>query len=183
MNAVAVGTHTVLGGALRRVRTPRWSLNTGALFYAVLLLVMAFYTYTAFQMDWMTDGGRIGPGFFPRIIGVLAAVISLAAVVKSLRRPVEDMHQGEDSGTSAARHHPAAMTLLVLAGFVAFVLVLSTLGAIPTSAIFLFAMLSYFNRGRWVANTVLSVVSAVCLYLLFQTLLNAGLPAGILPGF
>ena len=38
-------------------------------FLGVLLLVFAVYTELAMGMEWRTQAGRIGPGFFPRILG------------------------------------------------------------------------------------------------------------------
>ena len=57
------------------------------------------------------------------------------------------------------------------------------LGMIVTCALFLAATLFLLNRGRTITNVAVSLGFPVLLYLLFQTLLNAGLPDGILPRF
>jgi putative tricarboxylic transport membrane protein len=64
-----------------------------------------------------------------------------------------------------------------------FVLTLVALGAIVSSALFLFLMLWLLNRSHLVLNIAISLGLPLGLYLLFQSLLNAGLPNGILPRF
>jgi hypothetical protein len=71
--------------------------------------------------------------------------------------------------------------MVVAAGV--FAATLLWLGAIISSAIFLGVMLSLLNRGRHLANAVVAIGIPVVMYLLLQTLLNAGLPEGILPRF
>ena len=41
--------------------------------------------------------------------------------------------------------------------------------------------LLYFNRGKWVANVLTSILFAVIAYLMFTKLLGVNLPPGILP--
>lgn len=162
----------------------RWRPTGRTAFFGVLLVVFLGYTEMAFQLEWVTRAGRIGPGFFPRIIGGLAVVVTLWAVVDSLRR--EDTDESgvleEDTGEGDLGRHPAALLVAVAASAV-LVLTLTSLGAILASAVFLFGLLSYLNRGRWLVNVVLSIAVPVGLYLLFQTALNAGLPSGLLPRF
>lgn len=165
---------------------PRWVPSIRTIFYAVIMLITIGYTAMAFQMEWTTSSGRIGPGFFPQIIGSLGLVITLAAIVTSIRRGKS--HQDEEApsedelGEGDLGHHPMTALIAVVAGAV-LVLTLITLGAIVASAIFLFAMLTYLNRGRWVMNVIITVAVPLGMYLLFQTALNAGLPSGILPRF
>ena len=71
---------------------------------------------------------------------------------------------------------------MVLA-MVAFTATLVSLGAIVSTAAFLILMLTLLNRGRTVLNVCIAVALPLGMYLLFQSLLNAGLPEGILPRF
>ena len=163
----------------------KWTLNVRLAFYAVLFLIMLGYTGTAFQMDWITESGRIGPGFFPRIIGVLSMLICSWALLKCIvgGEPVDGEGSDEDEvGEGDLGRHPFAVAIAVVASFT-FVITLNFLGAIVAAAVFLFVMLSFLNRGRWLTNSIITVAVPVGMYLLFQTALNAGLPAGILPRF
>ena len=53
------------------------------------------------------------------------------------------------------------------------------LGALLTSVLFLGGVLTLVNRGRHVANAILSVGVPLGLYLLFEVLLDTGLPEGL----
>jgi hypothetical protein len=59
--------------------------------------------------------------------------------------------------------------------------VYTALGAVVAGTLFLLGCLWLLNREHPVVNAVLGIGISVGLYLLFETLLNAGLPAGVLP--
>ena len=158
-----------------------------SLFLGVLLVVMAVYTQMAFGLEWRTAAGRIGPGFFPRIIGVLSLVILLWALVKSLLPGAVDGEDevggDEEAGDADLGRHPVPL-LLVLAAAAVFLLVFFIpLGMIVSCALFLLVTLFLLNRRQPVVNVVIALAIPVLVYLLFQSVLNAGLPAGLLPRF
>lgn len=164
--------------------TRRWKPTGRTAFFGVVLVIFLAYTEMAFQMDWITGSGRIGPGFFPRIVGSLAVLIALFAIVDSLRREAdEDSGFDEDeSGEGDLGHHPLALCIAI-GGSAVFLFTLTSLGAIISSTVFMLGLLAYLNRGRWLTNVALSVLVPLGMYLLFQTALNAGLPSGLLPRF
>jgi putative tricarboxylic transport membrane protein len=156
----------------------RWRATPLTAFLGVLAAVLAFYSYTAFNLEWFTEAGRLGPGFFPRVVGVLGFVLCVAAAIRSLRT-TEDRSEDGEAGLG---RYPGLLVLVAALTSVFFWL-LVPLGAVFTSAVFLLAALWLLNRGHPVANVIMSVAVPVGLYLLFQTLLNAGLPPGVLPRF
>ncbi len=167
----------------RRLRRPPGR----ALFFAVLLVVMAIYTQMAFALEWYTAAGRIGPGFFPRIIGILSLAIVVWGLVRSLLPGAvddEDEVVGEDeAGEADLGKHPIPLVLVLTAATVFLLIFFVPLGAIVACALFLLAVLFLLNRKQPVVNVVIALGLPVLVYLLFQTALNAGLPAGILPRF
>lgn len=153
-------------------------------FLAAVLVVLAVYTEMAFALEWRTQAGRIGPGFFPRVVGVAGVALTLWGLVAAIRSPHDDevVALEDEVGEADLGKHPRLLTIMVLAAGV-FAATLISLGAIISSAIFLMVMLSLLNRGRHVVNAVIAVGIPLSMYLLLQTLLNAGLPEGILPRF
>lgn len=152
-------------------------------FLVLVLVVLAAYTEMAFGMEWRTTAGRIGPGFFPRILGVVALAVTAWTIVVALRAPAdtdEVVALEDETGDGDLGRHPGLLALMVLAAGV-LVATLIALGAVVASALFLLAMLWTLNRAHPVTNALVAVGLPVALYLLFQTLLNAGLPAGVLP--
>lgn len=165
---------------------PGWRRRPTAkvIFLAVLLLVLAAYTQISFEM-LATVGGRIGPGFFPRVIGGAAAVLTLIALVQSMRTgsgEEDTVDLEEDMGEGDLGRHPKAM-IITIALTMVLVATLTSLGAIVSGVIFMFVLLWFLNRTHLVMNIVLSLGLPLGMYLLFQTVLNSGLPEGILPRF
>jgi hypothetical protein len=158
----------------------RFHVGARAVFFGVLLVVLAGYFQLALGMEWRTAAGRIGPGFFPRIIGGLGIVLALVALVGSLRRADPAPDPSTEAGAADLGRHPRTMAIVV-AGSAALAAVFTVLGAVVAGALFLLGCLWLLNREHPVLNALLGVGTATGLYLLFETLLNAGLPAGVLP--
>ena len=164
-----------------------WRPTGRTIFLGIVLVILIGYVKMAFDLEWTTQAGRIGPGFFPRVIGILGFLITLGALINSVRSGVDDEDEEEgyvedEVGEGDLGRHPVPVLLTVAAGAV-FLLTLNFLGAIIASFIFLFAMLTLLNPGSWKLNATVSLIVPLALYLLFQTALNAGLPEGLLPRF
>ncbi|WP_026533436.1 tripartite tricarboxylate transporter TctB family protein [Arthrobacter sp. H41] len=183
-------SHSVIKGEAEAGKVGRsgWRRRPTAksIFLLVLLLVLAAYTEIAFGMEATTASGRIGAGFFPRVIGGSAALLTLIALVQSMRvgsgEDDDTVDLEEDMGEGDLGHHPKAM-IITIALTMVFVATLTTLGAIVSGVLFMFALLWFLNRTHLVTNIVLSLGLPLAMYLLFQTFLNSGLPEGILPRF
>lgn len=164
------------GGAtlLRRVSPKAW-------FLIALIVFFAFYTDLAFDLEWRTNAGRIGPGYFPRLIGLLAILLTLVALVLDLRSDVHEVVDLEDEVGEAAEHlgrHPLLMALFV-AVCAAFVSLLVVLGAVVATAVFLLVTLLMLDPRHRVRAVIVAIGVPILLYLAFETGLNAGLPGGI----
>jgi putative tricarboxylic transport membrane protein len=151
-------------------------------FLGVLLLVFAVYTEMAMGMEWRTQAGRIGPGFFPRILGFTAIAVTIAAAVREiLSRPASvDAVEAEEAAEPDLGRHPLALVAFIAAAAV-YVALLSVLGAALAGVLFLGVTLWFLDPGYHVRAVIIAVAVPVLLYLAFQTGLNAGLPQGILP--
>lgn len=177
-------THHTDPEARTSFRAPGW-VRPKTVFLAVLLVVLVLYTEMAFELDWRTTAGRIGPGFFPRVVGVASLLITAWSLVAAIRDPeAEDevVALEDEVGDADFGKHPRLLAIMVVA-MVAFAATLVSLGAIVSTAAFLILMLTLLNRGRTVLNVCIAVALPLGMYLLFQSLLNAGLPEGILPRF
>ncbi len=153
----------------------RW--NGRVAFYAVVGTIMAIYTAMAFLgQEWTTHGGeRMGPGFFPRIIGVGSVALSLAGLVSALRRAAAPTEGGNDQ---SGGKHPALLAVIGL-GLAVFVAIFVPVGAPLTAIAFLLLVYFLIERRRMARRAVLSVAFPLFLYLLFELWLQAGLPGGI----
>jgi hypothetical protein len=139
-------------------------------FLLALLALASGYTALAFvELSWLSSAGRLGPGFFPRIIGVCLVVLCLHSLYADRRNAEAPV---------SADWRSAAMVALLSGGFVA---LLDVLGGLPSMVLFMAAALYCLNRGRPVQNALLAVLLPVSVYLLFRVWLNAAMPRGILP--
>ena len=139
-------------------------------FLLVVLALAGGYTALAFtELTWLSSAGRLGPGFFPRIIGVSLMVLCLYSLYAD-RRHAESFF--------SANCRSAAAVALLSAGFVA---LLDILGGLVSMVVFMAAALYVLNRGRLLQNALIAIVLPVCVYLLFRVWLNAAMPRGLLP--
>ncbi len=121
-----------------------------------------------------SDFDAMGPSLYPRF---LATVIGLAALAIFLRG-----HPSEDNGDG----HKFGALLYVLVLSAAYAALLTRVGFIPITALFLAAMVLYFDpseiKTRVRNAAVYAVLFSAFLYLFFGKLLGVLLPAGVLSG-
>lgn len=139
-----------------------------------LMLVLAgsiYYSHVAFfDLNFFTRSGRLGPGFFPRVVGVAMMVLTLWSLTDALReRRLTDATAGT---------WPDVLKLMALA--VAYAVSLRLLGGFPATVIFLGLALLIINRGHLVQNAILTVAIPSAIYLLFDRVLNANMPPALL---
>jgi hypothetical protein len=139
-------------------------------FLGALLLLAGGYTYVAFaELNYLSSAGRLGPGFFPRVIG--ASLTALCAYSLYADRALAPEALSAFWRTLAA----------VVGLSAAFVLALELIGGLLSMIAFMAAALALLNRGRRAQNAALAVALPVGFYLLFKVWLNAAMPRGILP--
>lgn len=146
-------------------------------FSGAFLAFAAAYTVFAFGLPFMAVG-RIGPGFFPQILGVTFILASAYTLVQDFRQPASESADEDATGDGATSNY-GRMILLVTGLTVAFVALLNVVGALVAMALFMFAALYVLNRDGMVMNVLLSVLFPVSLYLMFDVWLNTTLPQGI----
>lgn len=137
-------------------------------FLAGLLLAAGGYAWIAFaELAWLSSAGRLGPGFFPRIIGgalvVLCTWSLFAELGRGWREPIPV-------------HWRVTASLAALSAL--FVAALEPLGGLLAMVAFLAATLVLLNRGRNLQNVVLAVLLPLGIYLVFRVWLNAAVPRG-----
>ena len=140
-----------------------------AAFLAAVLVLAAGYTWLAFaELSWLSSTGRLGPGFFPRIIGVALVLLCAYSLFREIKNQKEEL----------SSYWPTALAIAALsAGFVA---ILEPLGGLLAMIVFLGASLAALNRGRPLQNAAIALLLPICMYLLFKVWLNAALPRGLL---
>ncbi|HEX6268527.1 MAG TPA: tripartite tricarboxylate transporter TctB family protein [Burkholderiales bacterium] len=140
-------------------------------FLLAVLALACGYTALAFaELSWLSSAGRLGPGFFPRIIGAGLVALCLYSLYAD---------RGKAESPHAAADWRAAATVALLSA--AFIALLPVLGGLLSMVAFMAATLYLLNRGRPLQNALIAVVLPAGVYLLFRVWLNAAMPQGMLP--
>lgn len=140
-------------------------------FLLAILFLAAGYTYIGFtELNYLSSAGRLGPGFFPRIIGVCLVVLCALGLHSELKQRSADETVSPD-------WRSAAVLALLSAVFVA---LLDLLGGLVSMMLFMAAALRILNRGRALQNALVAVLLPLAIYLVFELWLKAAMPRGIL---
>jgi len=140
-------------------------------FTSAILFLAALYTWVAFSdLAFQSTTGRLGPGFFPRIIGVGLVVACLLDVAIELVRPRPPVDRSDH-----------ARTVVMVSGLSAlFVLALVIVGGYLAMFAFVLVTLMVLDRTRPLQNCALALLLPSAIYFLFEVWLNAAVPRGML---
>ena len=140
-------------------------------FLLAILFLAGYYSYLAFShLPYLSAAGRLGPGFFPRIIG--ASLVALCAY---------SLYADARAAPAGQALSPFWRTAVVVALLTAtFVALLEVLGGLLSMIVFMAAALAFLNRGRHLQNALLAVLLPAGMYFLFKVWLNAAMPRGML---
>lgn len=146
--------------------------------FVCTLILAGVYFYATEQLPSLEIGDPLGPKAFPRLLGiglVIAAVILLLEIIRARKTIPAAPKAGAES-----RGAPTVVALAALWTFLYF-LVFEPLGYVIATTTYLFVLMAYFNRGRWLTNGLTVVLFCVGSYLMFTKLLGVTLARGILP--
>jgi len=148
------------------------------------LVVAAFslaYLIYAFFIPMPTLKQQLGPGAFPKGIGVVMLILSGIYVFQQLRGGVKEDEKraaiiGAEDKIEGKADIKTIGFMLVLMAFYAFVF--ERLGyAISTFVVFMVGVL-YLDRRHLVRDGIIVVISSFVLYFIFTAFLRVQLPAG-----
>jgi len=140
-------------------------------FLAGVLLLASGYAWIAFaELAWLSSAGRLGPGFFPRIIGATLIVMCAWSLGAELRHGARER---------LSEFWRVTLVLALLSGL--FVAALDVLGGLASMIAYMAVTLAFLNRRRHWQNALLAVLLPLGIYLLFRVWLNAAVPRGLLP--
>ena len=117
------------------------------------------------------DSPGPGPFFLPTICALVMAGLSLTLLAKSAREP-------EPASASPQGRRMWNRLVWIVAWCFLYGITIETAGYLLSTGFVTFALLAYFNRGRWILNIIFSLVTPISIYILFDTLLKVPLPKG-----
>lgn len=151
---------------------------TDRVIFVCTILAAAAYLYATTLIPTLEIGDPLGPKAFPRLLGIFLLIGAglLFAEIWKERKAAAPVPQANEP--SDMRH------LRVLAGVVVwtglYYVSFDKAGYVVATAVYLLALMAWFNRGKWIANVATSVLFSALSYFMFLKL-DVRLPQGILP--
>ena len=148
---------------------------------AVLALVGGFLVYNGLTLDeGFAKVDPVGPKFFPLVIGAAALLLAVVLAVAIPRGSKGEADAGEDIDPEAPGDWRTVGLLIAL--FVAMILLVNPVGWVITSALFFTGAATVLGSKHYVRNLVIGVILALASFYAFYSGLGIPLPAGILDG-
>jgi putative tricarboxylic transport membrane protein len=142
-----------------------------------VIILSSAYLYATFQFPSMEIGDATGPKAFPVLLGISLLVFALVLLIEITRAKGQAHEKKEEP--KEERSSPfllggtACLTLI-------YIMVFEPLGFLLSSTLYLFILMTYFNRKKWWSNVITSVMFPVAIHILFTKVLGVILPKGLL---
>ena len=142
---------------------------------AAALLLAAVYLYATSQIPTLEIGDPLGPKAFPILLGVCLILAAILLFIETLKK---DRAAHEQRPRESLRHLWLIGAVVVWTAI--YFALFERAGYLIATVAYLLPMMAVFNRDRWVANVLTSLLWAVGSYALFVKVLGVSLPAGVL---
>ena len=148
---------------------------------ACTILVAVIYLYASTLIPTLAIGDPLGPKAFPRLLGI-ALLIAAGFLAMELWRGTRDRDAEAKAPPAEPMFEGRVLTVLIVVAIWTgiYYLVFEPLGYILATSAYLLPLMAWFNRGRWIANTLSTVFFVAFTYFLFVEL-EVRLPQGVLP--
>jgi putative tricarboxylic transport membrane protein len=151
---------------------------TDRVIFVCTILAAAVYFYATTLIPTLEIGDPLGPKAFPRLLGIfllIGAGLLFAEIWKERKAavPVPGAR-----GPSDFRHLWVLAAVSVWTG--CYYISFEKAGYVVATAVYLLALMAWFNRGKWIANVATSLLFSALSYYMFLKL-DVRLPQGILP--
>jgi putative tricarboxylic transport membrane protein len=144
-----------------------------------VIIGAAVYLHADADLPVLQNGGPMGPQAFPALVGIGLLISGLLLLGETWRRrraagfapaaPADPIKR-------RSRAILAAMTAWTALYYFAF----ERAGYVVATLVYMFALLAFFNRGRWWVNAASAAGFTLAAYMLFTSFLQVALPRGIL---
>jgi putative tricarboxylic transport membrane protein len=141
----------------------------------VFLLFSAFVIEEALRMPKQAIAGRTsfgpGVGFLPFWIGIVIAFLAILLIITASMRPTEPTKKA----SFPSGYHLVSVILLPVSLGV-YIYTLDILGYLIGTLLFTLFLMRMVMQAKWKLTLTVSILASVSLYVIFQVLLEAGLP-------
>ncbi|WP_029914594.1 tripartite tricarboxylate transporter TctB family protein [Pelobacter seleniigenes] len=147
-----------------------------------ILLAVLLYTASFNIQEFIAT--RVGASFLPRVAAVLFAILGILLIVGSFRcAPTDPIVKEESQEPTETTFGGLPAVLLSAFLMCAYVGLMSRLGFIITSAVYIFFQILVLAKGakrQYLLFVVISLITPILVYMLFVHVFKVMIPAGIL---
>lgn len=147
------------------------------LFWLIFAICIAIESRRLGLGKWSTPG----PGYFPFGAGILLGLISLSILIKSLLKP--PLKKMPTVVTQLEERLNWQSVMLTLTGMLFYVFLFYRLGFILCTFLLIAFFVWVIGRRNWFVSFIAALFTTAASYLLFEILLDAQLPKGVLELF
>ena len=151
-------------------------MMTDRVIFVCTLILAAAYFYATTLIPSLEIGDPLGPKAFPRLLGGFLLIAAGLLFLEMWKERKQRAPQGSANAADAWRHLWVIVGVSVWTGI--YYLAFERLGYILATAVYLLALMAWFNRGKWVANVLTAALFGVLSYLMFVKL-DVNLPRGL----
>lgn len=150
------------------MRKDLWS----SLFWVLFAVYFSIESYRLGLGRWSMPG----PGYFPFGAAVIFGGVSLSVLIEILLK-----EQSKEVSIAASREKIYWWNLiLIMVAMFTYILLFNKVGFVLCTFLLLFFLMRVVSRERWIFSLITASMVAATSHLLFNILLNAGLPRGFL---
>lgn len=146
--------------------------------FVCIIVLTAVYFYATQQIPSLEIGDPLGPKAFPRLLGI-GLLLTAGLLFMEMWRARKNGASESAPQKAEDRGHLKVVGAVVVWTAV-YLMVFELLGYVLSTTVYLIGLTAYFNRGKWVANLLTSVLFSVLTHVMFQAL-GVTLPKGMLP--
>jgi len=147
----------------------------------VLLLLGLGYLLAATQYP-IGEISNPGPGFTPRLLGIVFTILSSYLLVKSFIGPPKETHQPAHDGEASPGCKEGVQVTKVMTTLILYVAAMNYLGFALSTLLAIFLNSRFMGLEGWRKPAFLGIGTVVLAQLLFVLALDVPLPVGVIWG-
>lgn len=140
------------------------------------IILAAVYFWATAQIPSLEIGDPLGPKAFPRLLGI-GLIITAVLLAMEMWKARYEQRPPPDQQAKVTYLVVGAVAVWTALYFVLF----EPLGFVIATTAYLLGLTNYFNRGKWLANVLTSVLFTVGIYFMFTKALEVNLARGVFP--
>lgn len=146
---------------------------------AVTTIILAtIYLVGTYNIRTLAVTDPLGPKAYPALIGSLMLLCGLSLAISSLRRSQNSSYPAGENGGDIKNSRPIAVGAVAL-WLLVYYLAYEQLGFVLATIPFLFALMAFFNRGKWLTNAIVAILFPVLLDLILSHVLGLAPAPGL----